>query len=326
MPPSDDDPPKSDPRPIADEEEEPVSGESAPGSGANEPRKDGDEGRKPRKCISIAVLRAYLSRRDTQRHIRNVVAGALGDQATRPLVDDLANDAQMEALTARELAETVESMPAWVDGVARNTVRAYFRATTSLRRRFVPLLDVQALEDAAEQAERAAEEDDGRPPVTAPELYAEAVDEAPRWLLAAWLRDRTREEPQERELLDMLREKAKTKKSIEQIAQERGTTAMAVYQRIQRLRRKYRDGWIEYKRRRDRMLLLFLALLLVAVAAWLAWSRPWRALSDAPPTEPPQPLVPPAPSVTAAPTTAPFPQALPPPSDAPQPQRVPDKP
>jgi hypothetical protein len=57
------------------------------------------------ELVSIEVLRAYLNRRDTQRHVRNVIAGALGDQANRTLVDDLANDAQMTALTASELAE-----------------------------------------------------------------------------------------------------------------------------------------------------------------------------------------------------------------------------
>jgi DNA-directed RNA polymerase specialized sigma24 family protein len=274
------------------------------------------------------VLRAYLSRRDTQRRLRNVVAGALHDQANRALVDDLANEAQMAALTARERAETEASMPAWVDGIARNTAREYLRELGKLRRRMVPLFDVQEREDAAEQAEILAEEDDGRTPVAAPELYVAAIDEAPPWLLASWLRDRTRDHPQERELLDILREKARTKKTIEQIAVERGTTPMAVHQRIQRLRRKYRDGWIEYKRRRDRTMLFFLFFGL-AVALALAWWI-WHPRSHTPvePVEPVQPLVrplPPIPFTSAAPVAAPRPQALPPPSEVHPPAPPPEQ-
>jgi DNA-directed RNA polymerase specialized sigma24 family protein len=285
------------------------------------------ERRQPGTSISIDVLRAYLSRRDTQRRLRNVVAGTLRDQANRALVDDLANDTQMAALTARELAETQESMPAWVDGIARNTVRVYFRELRDLRRRNVPLVDLQAGEDAAEQAEVAAEEDDGRAPVTAPERYVVAVDEAPRWLLARWLRDRTRDEPNERELLDILREHAKTKKSLDQIARERGTTPMAVYQRIQRLRRKYRDGWALYRRRRERMMLVFLLLLGLAIAVALALWRPWRARPLVPvlPVVPMGPLVPvlpvgplvlPAPLPTDVAAPAPSTRSPPSPADA----------
>jgi DNA-directed RNA polymerase specialized sigma24 family protein len=283
------------------------------------------ERKQPRTSISIGVLRAYLSRRDTQRHLRNVVAGALRDQANRARVDDLANEAQMAALTARERAETDESMPAWVDGIARNTVRAYLRELQSLRRRFVPLVEAQAGEDAAEQAEFVAEEEEGRAPVTAPERYVAAVEEAPQWLLASWLRSRTKDEPHERELLEILREKAKTKKSLEQIAHERGTTAMAVYQRIQRLRRKYRDGWAQYKRRRERMMLVLLLFLGLAVALALAWWRPWHArpfvvpvvpvVPDVP-FVPVRPLVPPAPLGTGVASPAPTTRSPPSPADA----------
>ncbi len=260
--------------PPSERDSSPVLADDRP-SGEHPASKPGNE----RPAITQAVLRAYLGRPETQRELRNVVAAALGDRATRDLVGELANEAQLAALTAEQLAESEESLPAWLHGVARNKVREYFAAERVLRRRTVSMDDVQSLEDRAEQAEQRAEDEGAAAPAAGPEVLlasdGDGDGEEPAWLLSHWLRDRIRHDPQDRELVDILREKAKTKKTYDEIARERGTTPAAIYQRIYRLRQKHEGPWREYRRKRDLGLavLLLLAVALLAVLAVRLWPR-----------------------------------------------------
>jgi hypothetical protein len=159
MPSSNEDPPESDGRLPESDEDAPASDEGQRASeavsspslpeelpsrrrarpAAKDAREDAKDGRprakgeRPtakgeRPSITLAVLSAYLALPATQRHLRNVAAGALGRHATRSLVDDVSSAALMTALTAKELAETEESMPAWVDGVVRNKAYEHLAA------------------------------------------------------------------------------------------------------------------------------------------------------------------------------------------------------
>ncbi len=69
--------------------------------------------------MTHADLQAYLARPETQKQLRIVVAGVLGRSANRQNVHDLAVDAQVAILGGEGRPESLESMPGWVDGVAR---------------------------------------------------------------------------------------------------------------------------------------------------------------------------------------------------------------
>jgi hypothetical protein len=250
--------------------------------------------------VTDADLRAYLSRKETQQRLRNVVAGALRDRATRDLVGELAGETQLTILDGETRPESLETMPDWVDGVARNIVRARFKDEKEERKVFTsrPVLgegDADANGRAADAYDGSRDQDeaDGARARTAghaanaadaidsadadaPDSSGEATPDA--FLLSPWLRSRANKDADERALLELLAYKARTKKTYAAIAAERGTTANAISLRIHRLRKKYEAEWQEHKRKRDAMVLAWIkaakvagVVVLVAFAGMLMW-------------------------------------------------------
>ncbi len=280
-----------------------------------------------RPSVTRDVLRAYLRRPEVQASLRNVVAAALGDRAERTLVDDLANETQLVALEAEQLAESEATLGPWLHGVARNVVHEYFAEDRKVRRHVVLVGDVQMLEDRGEQAEQRAEEDDLPARPEAADVPVATDADAEGWHVSPWLRERVRHEPKELELWEILREKARTKKTYEQIARERGTTPAALYLRIHRLKTKYEGPWREYKRKRDGGIVLLLLLAAVVLVVLAVVVRPWPRGRRVEPIGPD--VVPSAsagPSASVAPPPAPLPVGLPPRRDKPAAPADPGKP
>jgi DNA-directed RNA polymerase specialized sigma24 family protein len=284
MPPDDSD------SPLGTKDAPPVSAPSLPRAANDSPASRDD-----RPGITLAVLHAYLNRPDTQRHIRNVVAGALGRRANRALVDDLANDAQEAALGTWKQADSEETMPAWVDGIARNKVREHF----------------------GELREEAKVFDRGGDPEGPNVLYTPTDDDASGWMIGSWLREQVADTPHERELYETLCYKARSKKTFAQVAAEKGTTLPSLSNRIYRLRQKYEPQWKQHRREQNRTVLLWLGFAIALAVAWWLLHRP-----DPVPVRPD--VYPPPPSATAsAPPPEPFMPAEPTEKPQPQPQPQP---
>jgi DNA-directed RNA polymerase specialized sigma24 family protein len=178
------------------------------------------------------------------------VAGALGKRANRTLVDDLANNASVAAITATEQAESEEKLAAWLDGVARITVKVHFGE----------------LKQERELLQRFA--DAGGPVV----VYDDGDDE--KWLLGKWLKEQVADTPHEKEVYEVIVAKAKSKKTYEQLAEERGLPIRAIHGRVARLKEKYRPLWEQHRRDRNRFVLFRLfpgvaaAVLAIAAILW----------------------------------------------------------
>lgn len=198
-----------------------------------------------------ASLRAYLVLPATQKHLRDVVAEKLGPRATRAVVEDLASEAQTKALEAETLAESLEAQPAWLDGIAHETVAAW---------------------RAADREERMAVSGAFVPRGPAG-LYVPSDAETKGFLVSKWLRDQAKGNAAELELLDLIAYKARSEKSYDAVAAERGTTPAAIYNRIYRLKQKYEPRWQEHKRNRRSMVILLVAAAVVAVIVALLLLR-----------------------------------------------------
>ncbi len=197
----------------------------------------------PPPAVTHADLQAYLARPETQKQLRIVVAGVLGRRANRQNVHDLAVDAQVAILGGAGLPESLESMPGWVDGVARNTVRVFFKGEREERKVIV----------SSPVAVEGRTDDTSLDGPDAPDESSEPTPDA--FLLSPWLRARVKQDPEDRALLELLAYKAKSKKTYAVVAVERGMTVAAIHNRVYRLRKKYEDEWKEHKRNRDGMML-----------------------------------------------------------------------
>jgi DNA-directed RNA polymerase specialized sigma24 family protein len=274
----------------------PAPSDSSPSFGGEAPSQ-----KTPVLGVSPAVLHAYLSLPETQRGLRNVVAHTLGPMATRELVDELANEAQVAAITAEEQAESASAMPGWLDDTARKAVHAWQKEKREERALFV---------------RGGLRRTDAAP--------APPVHEEEDLLLSPWLKKRAHKVAGERELLEMLAYAARTKKTYDEVAAERGTTAAAIYNRIYRLKEKYAGDWAEHRNAQMRSRAVFLWLkragvavalgVVVALAYWLL-QRPHA--EEARPTDDLPRIEAPAPTATGFDNAAP---TQPDPSATPEPQ------
>jgi hypothetical protein len=183
--------------------------------------------------VTHADLQAYLARKETQKQLRIVVAGVLGRRANRQNVHDLAVDAQVAILGGEGRPESLESMPGWVDGVARNTVRVFFKGEREERKVFVSVAVEGRTDDTSDgKGERDALDGarsrsvDG---ADAPDESGESTPDA--FLLSPWLRSRVKQDPEDRALLELLAYRAKSKKTYAVVAAERGMTVAAIHKR-----------------------------------------------------------------------------------------------
>ncbi|HEY6463616.1 MAG TPA: hypothetical protein VIY73_25785, partial [Polyangiaceae bacterium] len=302
MPPAGDDPSdRETPLPPAPAASSPAPEPSSPAPGASAPSFDDDppSQKTPVLGVSPAVLHAHLSLPETQHRLRVVVAHGLGPHATRPLVDDLANEAQVRAITSDEPAESESALEGWLDGIAHRAVLDHFQGLRDRKEVFSGRgMRLEPWDRAAAAATAAGGAGD---------------PEGDELLLSAWLRKRAQKVESERELLELLAYAARSRKSYEQVAVERGTTAAAIYNRIHRLKAKYAGEWREHREKalRDRWVWAWakraLATAAVAVAIGLAY---W--LVTRPPREQARPVddvdrlfVPPAPTASGFDNAAP---------------------
>jgi DNA-directed RNA polymerase specialized sigma24 family protein len=200
--------------------------------------------------LSDEDFRAFLARKDAQKRIREVVVKRLHKKAPTDLVEDITQQANVDALAARSRPQSMETALGWLGTVSARAVVNHFRRNAVHEKWLKPDVDVEELPP----------EPDGATGPFAP----------PSWLLTDWLRPRVAGDPREQETYELLVYKANTGKTHAQVALDHGMSEGALKSRIHALKTKYEPEW----RRRQRMvlmLLLFGAALAIVVLAWLLW-------------------------------------------------------
>jgi hypothetical protein len=218
--------------------------------------------------------------------------------APENLGDELVSDANYACLTAKKPPDDPAKAPAWVARVTANTVLTHFRRSKKDLRWLNREVDVEE--------------------VAPSELHDGPLDVRVDfdWLLETWLDKRVAKVPTDPMTLEMIRHKARTGQTDEQVVVHFGLSSVSAFSsRIHYFKRKYEHRRQRYlaQRRRTWMLVLKVAVGVVAVAvAALIVSLLWRPRLFAVP-EPPVPTAAPSASADARPLD----QALPPP-DIPQ--------
>src|SRR4051794_10807844 len=88
--------------------------------------------------LTDAELRAFLGRRDSQERIRIVVIGRLKGQAPAGLVDDLAQLANIAALTSKARPRSHATANGWLSTIAARTVVTHFRGQAAHHKWLAP--------------------------------------------------------------------------------------------------------------------------------------------------------------------------------------------
>ena len=300
-------------KPPEDESEAPAGEEEAPESGGRTVDRDGEapdddaeapdgdapapdddegplEGDDPTAPpLPPAVVRKFLGSKKALEVAKAAVAKLVPSQE----VNDLVALALEDALTAPP-PHAEAALVSWLYRIARR------RAVDWLRRRARRKKYEGAMpSDVAREDDYTGEalEDDGGNAEDAggdgAALDADAIEEAEE-MLGPHLERLVGDNAKERELLDMLRERANGK-MLKTIAAERGYTEAQINNRIQRFKKKYEEP---VRRRRQRLFLfkLFGVAAAIAVAAVLAWW--WLHRDDAIRRDPSR--APPAPSASAS--------------------------
>ena len=201
--------------------------------------------------LSVVELHAFLARPATQAHIRKVVVARLNRTAPGTLIEDLVQDANLDASEAQSRPRSIETATGWMGTVTARAIVNHFRREAADAKYLEPGVDVQELP---------AEPDESQGSV------------APEWLLTEWLRPRVAEDPRDQETYELLVYKAETGKTHAEVAADHGMTEGTLKSRIRALKMKHEPQW----RRRQRM---FLLMILFGVAAavtalvWLLWPR-----------------------------------------------------
>lgn len=243
----------------------------------------------------------YIVRGSTMRLMRRVIRAHVSRKTQRADVEDIVIRAQTECIEAVDRGKgpaSWQKIDAWTCKVTAHAVAHHFRSTN---------IDKKWLNRDADVEEQPAD-----PPE---DLFGED-----KWMIKPWLEKATEDDPRDRELLDILCYKARSKKPYKVVAQERGMTPTQLSSRIYDFKMKYLPA-LHARKEKERMLLLLLlfggiaaaviaAIVLLFLLPWLDARRP------PPPTIEPTPvpvMVPPP-----EPEPAPFNQAAPPnpPTDA----------
>jgi hypothetical protein len=292
----------------------PQSGAALPQSGPSLPDDDAPKSEKqpvvhavpPPKgdvVVSLPIDRRafdkYIVRGRTMRLMKRVIRAHVSRKTQRADVEDMVIRAQMECIEAVNRAKGPESwqkIDAWTSKVTAHAVAHHFRSTN---------IDKKWLNRDADVEEQPTE-----PPE---DLYGED-----KWMIRPWLEKATENDPRDRELLDILCYKARSKKPYKVVAAERGMTPTQLSSRVYDFKMKYLPA-LHARKEKERVLLLLLLFGGIAVALVVAFVvhflLPWLdASKPPPPTIEPTPV----PVMVPAPGPAPFNQAAPtnPPADA----------
>lgn len=228
----------------------------------------------------------YIVRGSTLRLMKRVIRAHVGRATQQADREDMLIRAQMEAIEAMDRGSGPNSwgtIDGWTAKVTAHAVAHHFRAGKT---------DAKWLNRDAE-----VEEQPDEPPE---DLYGED-----KWMIRPWLEKETENDPADRELLDILCYKARSKKPYKVVARERGMTPAQLSGRIYNFKMKYLPA-LHRRKEKERallLLLLFGGLALAAVVAIVYFLLlPWL---DA--RKPPEPAIVP----TSVPVMVPAPEPEP---------------
>ena len=315
-PADDEDGPESGGRALDRDGEAPDDDAEAPDGDAQPPDDDdgpleGDDPTAP--PLPPAVVRKFLGSKKALEVAEAAVAKLVPSQE----VNDLVALALEDALSAPP-PHAEAALVSWLYRIARRRAVDWLRRRAR-RKKYEGAMPSDVAREDAYTGETV--DDDGRNAEGAGEdgaaLDADAIEEAEE-MLGPHLERLVGDNAKERELLDMLRERANGK-MLKTIAAERGYTEAQINNRIQRFKTKYEEP---VRRRRQRLFLfkLFATAAVLGVAALIAWWLLHRGRDIRPDPS----RVPPAPSASAsAAPDEPFMPALP--TDEPPPEGPPGK-
>ena len=197
--------------------------------------------------LSSKELRAFLGRPATQARIREVVMARVDKKTPAALVDNLVQQANVDALMARSPPRSMETAMGWLGTLTVRAVVNHFRRDA---------VHANWLRRDVEVEELPPEPDESEEPF------------APKWLVTGWLRPLVAQNPRDQETYELLVYKASTGKTHAQVAANHGMTEGALKTRVRALKTKYEPQW---RRRREMFVLLILFGLAVTLAAivWL---------------------------------------------------------
>jgi RNA polymerase sigma factor (sigma-70 family) len=293
------DPPRNDEDAPHDDENVPVD-EKDTGE-ENDGPVDGDDPSLP--PLDPAIVRRFLA----SKQARDVARAAIEPVVPPGEVEALVHDALVRALTA-DPPHVEAALVSWMYRIATRTAADWLKKRKR-RRKYEGDMPAQV---AREDDYTGAPIDDGDGE-DAGAAYDPEEDREPVKMLGDDLDELVGDDAKERELRDILRERADGK-SYKKIASERGYTEAQIANRIYRLKQKY--GPRIKRRRRNRMLIWIFGGVAAAVAvAILVW---WALHRDAGDIRPdPSKAAPPVPSATAtAPDEDVFTPAVPTRNDA----------
>jgi hypothetical protein len=192
----------------------------------------------------------YIVRGSTLRLMKRVIRAHVGKRTQQADREDMLIRAQIEAIEAMNRGKGPNSwatIDGWTARVTAHAVAHHFRAGKT---------DLKWLNRDADVEEQPAEPTE--------DLYGED-----KWMIKPWLEKETENDPADRELLDILCYKARSKKPYNVVAAERGMTPAQLSSRIYNFKMKYLPALHKRKERERTLLLLLLigGLAVVAIAA-----------------------------------------------------------
>jgi DNA-directed RNA polymerase specialized sigma24 family protein len=220
--------------------------------------------------VTRALTHAFLATKAVQDRIREVVEYRVPRGTQKSDVNDVIQEANLRAVATTSLARSIPAMRPWISRIAQNAVIDHFRGNARHLKWLDRSVDVQGLPpDAALEADalESTPEDAAAPP-----RPIESIDEQS---LQRWLETHVTTKA-DRLTLEMIRQKAAAGgKANAAIAAEFGITEGAYHQRVHRFKAKWLPRWRQYRKDRQRAMVVWLAVggaaLLVAALWWLLY-------------------------------------------------------
>jgi hypothetical protein len=193
----------------------------------------------------------YIVRGSTLRLMKRVIRAHVAPRTQRADFEDMLIRAQIEAIEAMDRGagpRSWETIDGWTAKVTAHAVAHHFRDGKT---------DAKWLNRDAEVEEQPAE-----PP--------EDLLGQDKWMIKPWLEKATENDPADRELLDILCYKARSKKPYNVVARERGMTPAQLSSRIYNFKMKYLPA-LHRRKETERTVLLLLLFGGLAIAAIIAF-------------------------------------------------------
>jgi hypothetical protein len=196
-----------------------------------------------------------------QHLVLRVVRHRILFDAPQTLVDEIISDANLACLEAPKTPDDMEKAPAWVAGVTANVVKTYFRRNTK---------HLRWLNREANVEEVAAEE-------LAPPVLEAADDTSMLDSIDAWLDKVVARNPKDKQTLEIIRHKARTKQTDPQVVAHFGLSSVsALESRVHYFKTKYQDRRQRWLSQRNRTIALLWKITLWTAAAIVLAIVVWR--------------------------------------------------